>query len=723
MGHAGRASVAASLVVGLAVGGLGAGILAHDTAFAGDAAKVKEYYDGGMKALEQGDYPAALEKFKMLFQEDPTQDQVVDLIRGTESRHLLKMLTAGGEYQLAAQRLMELGHSLDRSRSRDGDAIRGLVETAIKEGDIEKRRMASRSLMANHGAFAVPHLVNYLGSNDTEERVRAIMALEDIGIEAVLPLCESLNSADAQVRQNALIVLKRLGDPRALGYMAWMAAAKDQPEGVRKAAVAGLESIRASSGMKAGNAHDAFLDAARLYYLRSPELMRDLGGAWTLWSWSGGKLEYKDVPRLMYHLRLAEGAALMAAKADAGSGRARAVLGLTYAAQAVALHGAGAEFRDSDAGKAEATRLAGAEAGIRSGGAAAVQAALGIAMEWGDGPVAVHMLGTLPAFGAGVSLDASSSVVKALTSEDGAVRWAAAICCTRLSPRAAFPRCELVPDLLSQAIAVDSIRQILIIEPDTKTAVTLQTDINAAGMHAVVARSGAQGLIFSKQARYDAVLVSSGLKDLLAQSVANEIKRDARTAGVPVLVVAPESAAESIKGLMGDSIANVVTMPLSAGVYVPMVREAANGSPLNDRAHALAVSEAACAAAAGASAGCIDLTRTAAALVSAASSPNKPEGLKLQALAALKKWGGTASLKGLIAVVADSGSPEAVRAGAAEAAGLILNGNSPTTNGFETLLGGLSDGSVAVRTACAGALGSAKLTAEQRAMVLEKAKL
>lgn len=721
MGHVGRASVAASLVVGLV-----AGWTCVDPAHAADDAKVRDLYSGGMKALEQGDYEGALGKFKALLQEDPSQDQVLDLIRATETRHFLKMLTKGGEMEMVAKRMLDLDNMALRERSRDKDRISALVNTAIKDGDLEKRRTASRTLMSDHGAFAVPFLVGYLGSNDTDERVHAIMALEDIGLEAVLPLVEALQSPDANVRQNVVVVLRRLLDPRAYPILAWLAGSKDQPASVRDAAAAAMSTYKGMTGSKAATPQDAFVEVARMYYSKAPEILRDMGGSSVLWRWEAGGLQYSDCPALMYHLRLAEKACVMAIRADPTmSEKAQAVLSIVYAAQQVALTNAPESFRTSEAGQAEAARLAMADAAIRANGAAVLEKGLFLAMEWGDAPVAVAILNTLPTYGSGVGLGAGSAVVKALGSGDPSVQWAAALCCIRLAPQASFPRCDLVVPLAADAVALGAVRQILIIEPDTKTAVQLQTELNGAGMHTVLARNGAEGLVASKQARFDAVLVSAGVKDVLAQALVNEIRRDARTSGTPVMVVAPESAAEGITGLMGDSISGVVTLPASANVYVPQVKEAAAKSPLDDRARALDLSETACDVLASAKpSSCFDFRRAEKALLGTLDpASNKPDGLKLKALAALKRWGSNASLGGLLSALTNGENSEDVRAGAASAAGVILNGQAPTAKGFEMLLAGLGDASVAVRTACAGALGSAKLTPAQRGAVLEKSRL
>lgn len=725
IGLSGRVSMAASRVAAsMAVAALLATGLAvtftATPAAAQDAGKVKELYDGGMSALEKGDFEGALSKFKALFQEDPNQGQILDLIRSTETNHFLKMLQKGGEFELVAKRLLESGHVASRERSQDGARIEPLVETAIKDADLEKRRGASRTLMADHGAYALPYLVRYLGSNDTDERVRAIFVIEDIGIEAVLPVIEVLGSPDAQVRQTAVVALRRLNDPRSVPVLQWIASSKDQPDSVRRAAE---NALKARGGKPEMAPDEAFLAIARKYYMKSPEVLRDLGTAYALWNWSEGRLSSKDVPAFMYHLRLAERACDMAAAANPKNDNARAMLALVYAAQQVALANAPAEFHDSEAGKEEAARLAMADAAIRGSGVPTILKALGAALQSGDSPVAIGLLRTLPAFGGEVPLGPDSPVVAALASADQTVQWAAAMAAIRLAPSKAFPRCELVVPLAADAVSLASVRQILVIEADTKTAVQLQTELNAAGMHAVVSRSGAAGLVRSKQSAYDAVLVSSSLKDMMAQQVVNEIRRDFRTRNVPVLVVAPEAEAESVTATLGASIAGVVSLPASANVYVPQVKEAASASPLDDRARALAMSEEACGVLAAAAASpCFDFSRAQAALAGTLAT-DKPDSLKMKALAALRRWGGAPALDGLLGAVSNTGLSEDVRAESARVAGHILLGKAPSPKGYEVLVAGLADASIAVRTACAGALGGAKLTEAQRGEVLSKARL
>ena len=709
-----RFSVAAALVAAAAA------FSVAGSAQAQDASKVKQLYDEGMGALEKGDFDAALEKFKALFAEDPNQAQMLDLIRATESNNFLKMLSKGGEHEKAARHLLSMGRTAAIARSREEERIRPLVETAVKSQDLEARRTASRKIMAEHGPFAIPFLVPSLGSNDTDERVRAIFVIEDIGVESVHPLCEvALGSPDAQVRQSSIIALRKLMDPRARPVLDHIARTKENPESVRRAAEAALKAYSESMGKGAASAEEGFLRLADQYYNRAPEVLRESGSTHSLWSWQDGKLVSADCPAFLHHLRLAERACGMAIHAAPQSRDARAMLGLVYAAQQVALETAPAAFRDGEAGKAEATRLAMTESAVRASGPSVVLGALALAIKYDDAPVAVQLMKALPSYGS-VHLGDGSPVAAALKAPDPRIQWHAALACIRLQPKQAFPGSETVVPLAANAVALSSVRQALVISDETKSALQMQNELNASGLHAVVARTGAEGLLRSKGAPFDVILVAGGLKDLLSEEVVNEVRRDYRTKEIPILFVVPEAQAQAAKDRLGASVSGVLTTPLSANVYVPLVKDAASKSPLDDRARALALSEDACAALAEAGSSTVfDFSKAQDALAGTLST-DKPESLKLKALAALRKWGGDAALSGLVGAVGNSANPESVRAESARVTGIILSGKAPTQKGYETLLAGLTDASPTVRSACAGALGSARLNDAQRNQVAEK---
>src|SRR5688572_6199188 len=475
-------------------------------------------------------------------------------------------------------------------------------------------------------------------------------------------------------------------------------------------------------GTKGMEPEAAFLKLADLYYTKAPDVLRELGSQNIMWKWEEGQLKYSDCPAFLYHLRLAEKACNMAIAANPMSTNARSMLAIVYAGQQVSFASAPKEWQESEAGKAEMTRLSMADAAIRSGGVGTLMGALGIALKYNDAPVAAAIMRALPTY-ANVPMDANSTLVKAFEAQDQRIRWTAALTAVRLAPKAAFPRSEMVVQLLSDAASLSSVRQVLVVCDDTKAAVQMQNEMSAAGMHVVVSRTGADGLVRSKQVPFDVVVVAAGLKDMMAQQVINEIRRDFRTKATPVVLATSEANAEKEKSLYADTVQGIVTMPLSANAYVPVVKDAAGKSPLDDRARALEMSEEACSVLAEAAPSTVfDFSKAQMALAGTLAT-DKPESLKMKALAALKKWGGEASLKGLLDAVANSANAESIRAESARVAGFILSGKTPSAQAVEVLMAGLADASNPVRTACAGALGGANLSPQQKQELMMRTKL
>ena len=173
------------------------------TALAQDRAQIDQLFDQAQDLWKRGRTEEAAATLKQLLAADPTQAEAYELLRKAENQMFLDLLKAGGDSALAARRLLELAHPGELQRIKDDDAIKALVDQAVHGDDHGARTSAIRKLLANHGEYSVPHLFPYLGSNDTDERVYAILALTELGSEAVLPLIEVLHSDNWMIQQNA----------------------------------------------------------------------------------------------------------------------------------------------------------------------------------------------------------------------------------------------------------------------------------------------------------------------------------------------------------------------------------------------------------------------------------------------------------------------------------------------------------------------------------------
>ena len=148
--------------------------------------------------------------------------------------------------------------------------------------------------------------------------------------------------------------------------------------------------------------------------------------------------------------------------------------------------------------------------------------------------------------------------------------------------------------------------------------------------------------------------------------------------------------------------------------------DAAAGSLNDDQKRAMHLSKFACMAL-----GTIDPKSTVfenyaaaeGALIGVVES-DKPDDIRLAALAALGKIGSPASADALVATFTGTANATSVRVAAATALGMIFRGQAAPAMVFDALLGGFGDEAAEVRNACGNAFGGMQLTAEQRNVVL-----
>src|SRR6185503_14368776 len=134
----------------------------------------------------------------------------------------------------------------------------------------------------------------------------------------------------------------------------------------------------------------------------------------------------------------------------------------------------------------------------------------------------------------------SNPLVRGLTSDSNKVRYAAAIALLRINPSAPFPKSNMVAQIAGDAAASRAVRQVLVIDSDSKNAMNVQRALNQAGFHAVVATAGTDGLSMAKATGgFDAVVVSNKLSDITSFQVLADLGRDFRTANAKRIVMAP----------------------------------------------------------------------------------------------------------------------------------------------------------------------------------------
>jgi HEAT repeat protein len=656
-----------------------------------------EALKAGISLLKQGKTKEADEKFRAVLAADPSNQDAYALVKSTDYQVFLEMLKAGGDAEQVAKRLLTLSNQVEVEKSKDPATIKALVDTAINAKDLDQRETAARKLAGAHGQYAVQYLVGYLGSNDIDTRANAILALTKIGSDAVLPLAASIGTGNELQKQNTIKLLQRIGDERS------------------EAAIA------RAMGDKAGAAQK-YLAMAKKYFHGDLMVVRSFDRSFTIWTVKDGALAGRDVARFIYNYELAEQCAYDALALDPSSKDARAMIALVGCAEQVAFENLSDEARANEGIAAQGKALDGVGAVAGSVGASGLLDAFRLGGELKNGDAAAKVADLIPGVWDGRAIGEDNALVQGLTSEDNKIRYAAAIALLRINPPAAFPKSNMVAQIAGDAAASRAVRQVLVIDTDTKNAMNAQRALNQAGFHAVAANAGTDGLSMAKATGgFDAVVVASKLADISTFQVLADLGRDYRTAGAKKIVMAAGGDLGAQKAEFDKfGLAGVAPTGTDTKGIVDVV-EKALASPAGDagriRANKLSIS--ASNAIAGANGTAFNLRDAQKGLLGAAAPGADPE-VALAALNALGKVAGGESQSELRAIISTAGNPPALRVAACHAMASALRGQTPSKETYDTLLDAMGDADVGVRTAAGAAIGSGKLTPEQQVEVMNK---
>ena len=213
------------------------------------------------------------------------------------------MMVQGDEFTKIAKHFLRLAQLERKRMSSDADAIKPLVADALSD-DYSKRNAATVKLMAEHGEYAVPFLLDALGNADEDaQQTYAILALDRIGRPATLPLIAALGSDNAVTRRNVCAAMIYINDSRALPALKRLAE-KDSDANTREVAQRAVAKI---GGKDVGDALDLYLSHADRYLAQDPMLMSENDVRDGLWSLDGGKLVHRAVPASPHPVRDGQG--------------------------------------------------------------------------------------------------------------------------------------------------------------------------------------------------------------------------------------------------------------------------------------------------------------------------------------------------------------------------------------------------------------------------------
>jgi HEAT repeat protein len=674
-----------------------------------------------------GDYSNALTKLRAYVESNPEDSEVYAVLGETENRVLLRALAEGGEHERLIKYLLNKAKPLESGTMTDEAEIKAKVDEAVTSSRIETQRQARADLVAA-GERAVPALVGHLGSESAEHAVNAILALRQLGHDAVVPLSEALASDNASVRGRAAAVLGDLGDTRALAALL-NAAENDDDPGVKEKAAGAAAKLGGS-----GSAADAYAALSYRYYSQDPSVVAAFDSNKSMWRWEDGALARYDVPAYLYPYQMAEECASDALALDAGNRRARAMLVRSLLAQKVE-----ADVLTANGGSAPES-LAGAFDLAESQGFAAASAALGGSLKGQDWDVAVECCYLVAATYGGEDLG-NHPLGHALAAPQKRVRYAAAISALLMSPKAGMPNADKVVSLGAQAASEAAIRQALVIDDNDETRSKLVMALHHGGVQAAGSSEGTDGAMRAKRApSLDVIVVRADLGDQTntipsarhssSYMVIDELVADARTQGMKIVVLVQDTSelkADAVQAgfteKYGDKVHGYISCPIVESAAVSAVNAALADKELNvdqERANALAASAADAFAKVDFSCKSFDLTVAIEPLSAAATSGPTP-AVRMnatKALGNLRVGGGDA----LVSVL-NEGEGDELKAAAATSLGAVLSANDGTAEQIDALIAASSSGG-AVGKAALAALGQVRnLSAEQRLAIFSAHRL
>lgn len=659
-----------------------------------------------IKLLRMDQKEEALAKLREVLQLDPSNEDALRLYRNTDQDIWYMLLLEEGEIGQIAQSLLERAKMQRRELSRDEGAIAALVDLACSSNSsFAERNAAVRSLVSDHGEFAVPALIEFLRNSDDEaEQLNVIVALYKLGAAGTLPLIEALHTDDANVRRTAAAALSQIGDPRAAAALARLVRVDDQ-ESVRDIARRTLPKLGVDPG---ADPVRLFLGNARSYLQgRGPGEASEVS-----WNLVDGRLVPTEVPGPIYPLELAKKNAHAALILDPLSQDALTLVAQTYLAQ-IAVISESLTAGDPDfepfAEKLDSLRWVAMATGPRT-----LQLALDDALARDLGPVAVGAIEALEL--AAVDEEPSVALAEAVQNPNSTISVTAALALASLGRDLPPEQAREVVAVLGQAVTQESIKVIKVID-SAPTTRQVAAEASGRGLSYQVVDSAVTAISELYSFPNVDVVVINEVLDRLPEDVIGLIRKDSRMEQVKILVVA--SDVDAAMDRFGDTIDGVIEGPLNAQNLPSEVEAVLEGIEMDQlRSRADRIARSASEALMNLANGQVNVSP---ALGSLTTQLDRPDDIAVPAAKAIGAGGTVSQLGPLLTAMESSSTSLELKIACADAAGRIMGRASEiSAEVYERMMSVLeSEDDSGLRLSVATALGKAPLVPGNRLRLME----
>jgi len=427
-----------------------------------------------------------------------------------------------------AQQLSQAVLDAVAQQAEDAGRLDGLV-TQLGDASPEVRHRAKAALVESRGAGVQRLLAVLADTARADEYARVREVLVAMGPAAVDPLVAALASGDANLTRQVVLVLTQLNAREAVIYL--LAPLHVGPPAVQQAAEKALAKL---AGMVPDRAlaTEMLVQRARQYF-RQQIPVRQIEGQVQQWRWDEGQKQ-----PVASSLR-PEDAARAIARRLAGDAHTLAPddrkIASLYAATILesSAYETGLDKPPEEAATAEVVEL----------GLAAVQDALQESLVQGHAAAAAAAAWILGQKGSAEEhiyrADQPSPLVLATRCGDRRVRIAALTAILGLKPSQPYPGSSFVVEAMDFFAASRGSRRVLAAAPRSQAAMELAGPLTEGGYQIDVVNTGRE-LIRAALAcpDYELALIDLWLDHPTADLLIQQLRRDNRTADLPVLLLA-----------------------------------------------------------------------------------------------------------------------------------------------------------------------------------------
>ncbi len=361
---------------------------------------------------------------------------------------LLRVHEAAPDAELAelSQKVLNI---IDQGRFMRRSAPKIIVEEIKRLSSTARGRLIGVKRLKDAGEYAIPYMLDAMADRSRRDELpNIIWALPQIGQPAIRPLVAALQTGDAPLKVEIIKALGKIGYPQSLAYLQYVVEKDDSPE-LRNLAGASIRQIDRTAAR--APAAVLFFRLAEQYYYQAQSLSpAEDAGFGNIWFWdsAAGRLTREEVDKNYFNELMAMRVCEWAVKADPGFGQAIGLwLAAFFKAEAAGVARMPAYFGDKHADALVYATTAGPEY---------LHQALARAINDKNADVALGAVEALATTAGEKSLfymlGPAQPLLQALSFDDRAVRYSAAIAVAAAGPRQGFAESKLVVVSLADAL-------------------------------------------------------------------------------------------------------------------------------------------------------------------------------------------------------------------------------------------------------------------------------